>query len=216
MSSTVIIVMLRKPKRADPSERRSDPFYELGSYGCTGCHGDTLLHHRNRETLKGARLAFAQGGSGSIKLVCLTPPIQTRECGGHLEALWDPASGRFFRYKSAPTLASNSAEPDFPSLAADYNRANRPTPMARFASCFRSRVQPLDPGIAKEIVEVFERFKNEARDEDFAKQYWETMETPPPVKDTNRLATYTERRAQAGSCRQRSSSDGPHRIGGCG
>ena len=34
----VFIVHLRRPKKNDPEEMRSDPFWEFGSFGCTGCH----------------------------------------------------------------------------------------------------------------------------------------------------------------------------------
>ena len=37
----VFFVHLRRPNRSDPDEQRDDPFYEFGSFGCTGCHGRT-------------------------------------------------------------------------------------------------------------------------------------------------------------------------------
>jgi hypothetical protein len=44
MSNQVFVVMLRRPRKND---RRSDPFWEFGSFGCTGCHGKNLLHPKN-------------------------------------------------------------------------------------------------------------------------------------------------------------------------
>ena len=77
MSATrVIIVHLRQPVRGDPSEMRSDPFYEFGSFGCTECHLKNLMNPRRSHELEGVRFAFAQGGTLGFRLVHLTPPAR--------------------------------------------------------------------------------------------------------------------------------------------
>jgi hypothetical protein len=55
--------MLRRPRKND---RRTDPFWELGSFGCSGCHGKNLLHPKNCQISNGDRLAFVQGGKGGL------------------------------------------------------------------------------------------------------------------------------------------------------
>lgn len=91
----VVIVHLRRPT-AEPSEKRSDPFWEFGSFGITRCHGENLMHRRNADKLNGVRLAFAQGGKEGTRLVHLTPPVRIVEHGDHrIEALWTPAQMPF-------------------------------------------------------------------------------------------------------------------------
>ena len=79
----VHIVLLRRPKSAkeDPRESRSDPFWEFGSFGCTGCHGGNILHPRNADEIAGGRLAFAQGGDNGFRLVYLTPAVTVHPGG---------------------------------------------------------------------------------------------------------------------------------------
>jgi hypothetical protein len=72
----VIIVVLRRPKKSNKKEMRSDPFYEFGSFGCTKCHRRNLLNPRKSHELIGVRLAFAQGGKDGFKLVHLTSSIK--------------------------------------------------------------------------------------------------------------------------------------------
>jgi hypothetical protein len=67
-AARVIVVHLRQPKRGDPGESRSDPFYEFGSFGCTKCHSRNLMHPRRAHELDGARFAFAQGGRLGFRL----------------------------------------------------------------------------------------------------------------------------------------------------
>ena len=85
----VIIVHLRQPRRNDPQETRADPFYELGSFGCTKCHSMNLMHPRRAHELDGARFAFAQGGPLGFRLILLTPParivVHRDRCEAHRE-----------------------------------------------------------------------------------------------------------------------------------
>ncbi|MBK9033452.1 MAG: hypothetical protein IPL61_19670 [Myxococcales bacterium] len=91
MSARVIIVVLRQPRSDE--DARTDPFFEFGSFGLTGCHAANLLHD---EAADGARLAFAQGGPLGFRLVTLTPPVEVRglaETRGALEARGDAVVG---------------------------------------------------------------------------------------------------------------------------
>ena len=49
--SDVVIVCLRQPIKDNPDEKRSDPFWEFGSFGCTGCHSTNLMNPRNANKL---------------------------------------------------------------------------------------------------------------------------------------------------------------------
>ena len=59
----VIIVMLRQPRLNDPNEMRTDPLWEFGSFGCTGCHRRSLMNPKKLTELNGTRFAFAQTSS---------------------------------------------------------------------------------------------------------------------------------------------------------
>ena len=74
----VIIVHLRRPN-VDLSEKRSDPFWEYGSFGITKCHNKNLMNPKNADKLKGIRFAFAQGGRQGTRLGYLTPPVKIIE-----------------------------------------------------------------------------------------------------------------------------------------
>ena len=97
----VFLVLLGWPRSNDP---RSDPFYEFGSFGCTSCHCNNLFHPDCASELKGARLAFAQGGAGGFRLVYLTPPVEIRKLPpkspNRCEAKWKPTEWPF-RYTEA-------------------------------------------------------------------------------------------------------------------
>lgn len=84
MSAPVIIVHLRRPRSGD---KRTDPLYEFGSFGLTGCHRNNLLADR---AAAGARLAFAQGGDLGFRLVMLTPIVDVRQLADRREAFWLP------------------------------------------------------------------------------------------------------------------------------
>jgi hypothetical protein len=104
---TVIIVHLRRPKSKaeDPKEMRSDPFWEFGSFGLTGCHDKNLMHPKNAAELNGVRFAFVQGGTKGTRLVHLTPPVKIVKHNKRIEARWSPAEMPF-RYDIAPILSN--------------------------------------------------------------------------------------------------------------
>lgn len=136
----IVMVLLRQPRRNDPEESRSDPFYEFGSFGLTGCHGANLLHD---EKVSGSRLAFAQGGPGEFRLVMLTPPIDVLTLPGCREARWRPAATTLLRFRRAPLLIDNKGNSDVAGLIEAIADVRRSTWVARFASSFRSRKVPL-------------------------------------------------------------------------
>jgi len=65
---SVIIVLLRQP-RSDSKEKRSDPYWEFGSFGATGCHNRSVMNPKRIEELNGRQFAFAQGGDKGFRLV---------------------------------------------------------------------------------------------------------------------------------------------------
>ena len=138
----VVMVHLRQPKRRDPMESRTDPFWEFGSFGCTRCHIKNLMNPQRIDELEGVRLAFAQGGPDGHRLVHLTPPVHVVRHKDRCELRWAPAEMPF-RYGDAPVLAGAHEASDFPLLLAMLTHVNRTTLPAKFSSRFRSRRQPL-------------------------------------------------------------------------
>jgi hypothetical protein len=140
--------MLRQPKRYDPSEMRTDPLWEFGSFGCTCCHRGGLMNPNKLAELNGTRFAFAQNGPLGVKLVHVTPPVNTiphrifkEEFG---EAKWDPAEMPL-TYCSAPILGDKFGASEIAEIRKMINNIKRSSPVAQFASKFRSRRLPL-PG----------------------------------------------------------------------
>src|SRR5262245_46062920 len=85
----VYLALLRQPNQKR-DESRTDPLWEFGSFGCTGCHQRNLLHPGRADSLDEARVAFAQGGHKGFRLVFLTPPISVHKHRGRLEIKWKP------------------------------------------------------------------------------------------------------------------------------
>ncbi|MGB8932232.1 MAG: hypothetical protein WCC48_13395 [Anaeromyxobacteraceae bacterium] len=77
MTDRVHIVMLRQPG-SYVGEARTDPFYEFGCFGLTGCHSTNIMGDKKAA---GGRIAFAQGGRGEVRLVLLTPPTEFEAVG---------------------------------------------------------------------------------------------------------------------------------------
>lgn len=186
----VIIVVLRQPTNIK-DEMRSDPFWEFGSFGITGCHQHNLLNHHKIEELRDARLAFAQAGPDGFKLVHLTPPIyQIRVINKCTEVKWQPCKMPF-KYVCAPLIINNDAETDFPLLKQMLNSVKGKSCRAKFASKFRSRRHPLEPNVTNELIQVFEQKSSSAANDNFSSSYDEAL--PPnmlPKKDIDRYNTY--------------------------
>lgn len=188
MSQPVFIVMLRRPGKGD---ERADPFWEFGSFGCTGCHSKNLLHWKNCQIRDGDRLAFVQGGDCGARLVLVTPPITRIDHGvddenGIVELRWD-ATALPFKYRHAPPLFdlhSPRETPLFPLLADSIRDTNRPSPDAKLSSRFRARTRPLKPELARELVAGYDRAMKKAHPIQFVTRYeealpWCDCPTPP-------------------------------------
>jgi hypothetical protein len=184
----VFVVVLRRPW-STRDEMRSDPFWEFGSFGITGCHARNLMNSRKSERLEGARLAFAQGGKDGTRLVYLTPPIHVVSHGDCIEATWSPHE-KPFRYREAPLLAHNRSASDFPTLAAALSRGKRSTIEGQFASQFRSRTTPLETLVAEELISVYNKQRKRAAKAKLADCYADALPKAPPVVDRNRRQTY--------------------------
>jgi hypothetical protein len=148
MRDRVVFVMLRQPDRSDPDESRSDPFYEFGFFGITGCHQTNLL---SDDAAHGVRLAFIQGGPDQLRLVHVTPPVSIEAKGRQLVATWKPAEMPL-RFEDAPVLVENRPARRNTALLDFLKGTNRSTPVAQFTSRFRARKEPLPDDIATEIL----------------------------------------------------------------
>ena len=189
----VIIVVLRRPKKSD---KRADPLWEFGSFGCTGCHKRNLLNPRKSNELIGVRLAFAQGGRDGFKLVHLTPPIKKIIPHGKIvEVQWSPKHNPM-NYKKAPLLIDNDGNSDFPYLKIYIDNANCPSMVSKFSSKFRTCRKPLDIKIAKQMIRVFEKIIESDAPGLFASNYLETFDKKP-LEDKNRLGTYMKLKKRA-------------------
>lgn len=185
----VVLVMLRRPRLDDPEEARTDPFWEFGSFGCTGCHRANLMNPAKLAELNGARFGFAQNGPFGIKLIHLTPPIWTHHHGLFGEARWSPAKMPF-AYVSAPVLVNNQGCSDFPYLMEMLSGVRRASPVASFASRFRSRRNPLPPAVGQQVISVYEHARKKARSINIARSYVDALPWEPPRVDHNREETY--------------------------
>jgi hypothetical protein len=187
----VFLVHLRRP-RNHAGERRDDPYYEFGSFGCTGCHSRNLMHPRHADELEGARLGFVQGGHLGTRLVYLSPPIKVVRWKDRCEARWRPHA-KPFRYAFAPILASNRRRGDFHGVER-FARATRRTSIeGGLSSRFRNRTKALDEKLAAEVVQVYERLRSRAGRSSFAKTYDLALPFPPPDVDRQRRRTYLRR-----------------------
>jgi hypothetical protein len=182
----VFIVILRQPRADDP---RSDPFYEFGSFGCTGCHHDNLFSPSHAADVEGAHLAFAQGGEGCFRLVYITPPVTMKkwlqELPDRCEAQW-PTTRKPdkmpFVFAKAPLLIDNDGTSDFGLLkqfvlqaAASTVQGKSLSLCQRFASRFRSRTRPLPKAIANQVILVYEDCRKDSLPSAIASAYHEAL-----------------------------------------
>lgn len=186
-SSRVVMVMLRQPNLHESNEMRTDPLWEFGSFGCTGCHRTNLMNPKKLMEHNGAQFAFAQNGSAGVKLVHVTPQLRMLHHGMFGEATWSPAEMPL-RYESAPTLVNNSGSSDVPTLIDMISEVRRWSPVAKFASKFRSRRRPLPEHVARELLGVYHYFRRD--DARVAESYVDALPYTPPRIDKGREATY--------------------------
>lgn len=199
----VIIVVLRQPRNR--FDVRSDPFYEFGSFGITGCHGRLLAS----PSCAGARLAFVQGGHGTFRLVYLTPPVEIVHHREGREALWG-LSDMPLQFDEAPILVAHDDLKATSTLARMVASVNRSSWAAKFASRFRSTHEPLPLDAAREVIETWNCSSVFAR----ARSYDEALPFHIASPDRARAASYARLRRDAGAsdrvaargCRARSDS----------
>jgi len=194
-------VLLRRPRGRD--DARTDPFWEFGSFGLTGCHRQNLLHPENSRIRDGDRLAFIQGGPIGSRLIFVTPPVRVRNyLSGKAvvakEICWR-RNNRPLRYSEiAPLLADSEVDAPkaLPELRRFLANVSRTTAAGKLASRFRARCEPLDIGLAAELIKAFERAYLAARKEDFIRVYTDAM---PGIHTefaaTNRRREYDKLRA---------------------
>ncbi len=180
MTSRIFIVMLRQPR--NKKDARTDPFWENGSFGCTGCHGKNLLHPKNCKIADDDRLAFVQGGQRGLRLILVTPQIKRFDYTGsgrknRVELRWD-STKQPFRYDRAPALfetRSPGRRGLFPRLDESLAHTNRSTIDAKFASRFRARTRPLEPELASELEAGFNSAVKRANKSNFIARYEEAL-----------------------------------------
>lgn len=186
-SPRVIVVLLRRPSKAS-TERRDDPFWEMGSFGCTGCHSRNLMHPKRAHELNGSQLAFVQGGPLGFRLVYVTPKIWMEPSGKGVEARWSP-SGMPLSYRFAPLVIDNKDNSDIPLLRSECRLVRRSSPVSRFASAFRSRRSPVAGEVGTAIIACYRKYRMASR---IAKTYADAMPNPPPILETNRKKRYEQ------------------------
>jgi len=194
----VIIVVLRQPEKYRVDEMRSDPFWEFGSFGCTGCHGHNLLNPNKVHEREGARLAFAQGGHLGFRLVYLTPPIGFVKHKTLCEAKWAPPEMPL-GYTTAPLLINNDGKTAFPLLRDYIEGVNRTTWVSKFASKFRSRTRPLEDALASELLSAYDLVVESGGSDAIATSYVDALPYLPPKVDQDRMRTYKTKVSKASS-----------------
>lgn len=185
----VLVALLRQPRMERPGEMRSDPFWEFGSFGVTGCHRTNLMHPKKVHELKGCRIAFVQGGDAGFKLVYLTPPVTPTPFSDRSLVSWDAAEMPY-KYEKAPVIIAPTGVSDVPEIVSIFEDVRRNGWMGRFASKFRTRRQPLPDPCARQLVSVWNAHRRKAKPSDFADIYTEALPYDPPKIDRHRRNTY--------------------------
>jgi hypothetical protein len=194
---TVVVALLRQPRSHDMNEMRSDPFWEFGSFGLTGCHKTNLMHPRRIGELAGARVAFVQGGDAGFKLVYLTPPVTPTPYADRSQINWQPDPAMPFRYERAPVVIAPDGRTDLPLLLPIFKDVRRSGWMGRFASKFRTRREPLSPAQARQMIDVWTSWNGAADPGHFAHIYTDALPYSPPKTDFGRRETYDRLLARA-------------------
>jgi len=197
-TATVLVAMLRQPYAERPTEMRTDPFWEFGSFGLTGCHKTNLMHPKKAHELNGARVAFVQGGDAGSRLVYLTPPVTALPYDDRSEIRWDAnAGGMPFRYEAAPVIISPDGYSDVPEIIKIFEEVRRNGWMGKMASKFRTRRVPLPDACAKQLIAVWNARVKKAKPGDMARIYTDALPYNPPKTDYERRGTYDALLAKA-------------------
>jgi hypothetical protein len=145
------------------------------------------MNPRKLTELNGARLAFAQNGPHGVKLVHVTPPVRTLHHDSLGEAKWSPAEMPL-TYAAAPTLVNNLGFSDIPSILDLLRGVRRGSPVAQFASKFRSTRSPLPASVGKQLISVYQRARRGRGS--VALSYVDALPHAPPRVDDDREVTY--------------------------
>jgi hypothetical protein len=186
-------------------DSRVDPFWEFGSFGCTGCHRRNLLNPKRRHVGSGDRLAFVQGGPVGCRLLLITPPVKRINHPRGVELCWDAARLPFRYGESAPLLAGNDPDvPDtLPELGSLVNPARRTSAAAKLASLFRTRCKPLHQTLACELLRAYSSARGVAS-QDAVMLRSDYSATVPGIGRgaivTDRRRYYRDRRAELSGC----------------
>jgi hypothetical protein len=97
-------------------------------------------------------------------------------------------------YATAPMVVDNQGRSGVPLLAQMANGVKRSTPVARFASAFRSCRRPLAGEVGAQVVSTYQQFRNGVGK--IAVRYDEAMPCSPPRIEQNRAARYEWIRSQ--------------------
>ncbi|MEX2128211.1 MAG: hypothetical protein WD871_08210 [Xanthobacteraceae bacterium] len=186
-SSNVLIVMLRQTDRSNPDEQRNDPFWEFGSFGCTGCHRKNILNAKRAHELKGMRLAFAQGGPEGTKIVYLSPLVSVVHHADRCELKWNPCEMPL-KYSMAPVIIDNNGFSEILAIKREIAGTNRHSNVSKFASRFRTRCRPVGKDLAHQLEAAYKKARS--RKNAVARRYEQAMPYPPPKIDRRREQTY--------------------------
>ncbi len=105
---------------------------------------------------------------------------------------------RIFGYLEVESVNALGAEPsasdqrfsDIPKLLDIIGGVRRGSPVAQFASKFRSRREPLPPPVAKQVIAVYERERSNGGFGSVAQSYVDALPCVPPRVDNDREGTY--------------------------
>lgn len=189
------LVFLRQPRAAKTLDKRSDPFWEFGSFGLTGCHSRNLMHPKNVHRLNGQDIGFIQTGFfGGVRGVRIVNIVTVESVVCHLdvcEVKWDPTNLPF-KFSSSLLLLDNNGYYLSEDLKKMVNSVNRQTPVAKFSSKFRTRSFPVPENVKNDILLNFGALKKQSKAEDIVDFYWQAIGREPPVLDQDRSKTYEE------------------------
>jgi hypothetical protein len=117
----------------------------------------------------------------------VTPPISVRSLADICEAVWVPAEMPL-TYATAPIVLDSQGRSDLPLLAEMAHGVRRSTPVARFASAFRSCRRPVAGEIGEQVIYTYQRFRD--GDAEIAERYQQAMPYSPPMVEQDRASRY--------------------------
>jgi hypothetical protein len=109
------------------------------------------------------------------------------------EATWYPVEMPL-TYRSAPILVDNFGASDVSEIQKMISGVSRGSPVAQFASKFRSRRVPLPVSVGHQLIAVYERFRSESAS--IARTYVDALPYKPLRVDEEREGTYRRLRGR--------------------